>query len=304
MRYLIHSLSFISQLKSKFNRYKIRHLKVLIGVAILFTLTYKITVDLLTEEIPIFGFHNIINLSNFDENNFHQYQFNSDYGDQNLEVFIESLVRKDYWFLTSQELYNYFLKSPHQRIPSEHQGQKKVMLTFDDGYKSLHTSVLPILQRIERKYHRTVKVVVFINPGFLNHKGTVLDKINCQELRAGFRQNFYDIQSHGLNHEDLIKISPKALQRELSEAQIRLKKCTEDLDREHTVALHLAYPFGDINNPVIQEVTQYYLSGYLYNSKILKIGLRYPNPYRIPRLTVNKHKSVQDLLKLATGGWL
>ena len=176
------------------------------------------------------------------------------------------------------------------------------MITFDDGYKSIYTHVLPILEKLENKYGKKVKVVVFINPGFLGHRGVVLDKVNCRNLRDGFKKGFFDIQSHGLNHQDLTKISEKELERELHEAQIRLRKCTQGLDPNQTVAAHLAYPFGAVNKLVQEYVSRYYLSGYLYNSLTFKIR-KHINQYQISRLTINKKQSVKKLMRIAAGGW-
>jgi hypothetical protein len=50
-----------------------------------------------------------------------------------------------------------------QQIPPEHIGQKPIMLSFDDGYKNIYTNLLPILEKLETKYGRKVKVVLFVN---------------------------------------------------------------------------------------------------------------------------------------------
>ncbi|MCW6053609.1 polysaccharide deacetylase family protein [Lyngbya sp. CCAP 1446/10] len=267
-------------------------------------ITYQVILEIITVEIPIFGFHDIVDLRNLQEVPPQRRDFPGDYSQQNLEPFLEDLVSHNYWFLSTQELYEYFIANPKKPVPSENRGRKKVMITFDDGNKSIYTNLLPILERLENKYGKKTKVVVFINSGFLGHQDSLIKKVTCQDLRDGMQKGFYDIQSHGLNHENLTKISLKALDRELSQDQIRLRKCTQDLDPNQIVASHIAYPFGAVNKQVDKYVAKYYKSGYLYDSLKLKLRFFPPNKYRISRLTVNKKHSAERLSSLASGSWL
>jgi len=274
-------------------------------LALLLTIVItKVILAIVIVKIPIFGFHNIVDIQNSQEMSPLRPAFQSDYSQQDLEFFLDNLVRDNYWFMSAQELYDYYLSNPKKALPPEHHDQKKVMITFDDGYKSVYTHLLPILEKLEEKYGKKAKVVLFINPAFIGNRGTILDKANCQELREGFKKGFYDLQSHGLNHENLILIPAKALDRELGEAQIQLRKCTQDLEAVQTVGSHIAYPYGAVNKLAEKYVKKYYLSGYLYNSLTLKFGFFPTNKYHIPRLTANKKHSVNKLTRMAAGGWL
>ena len=87
-------------------------------------------------KVPIFGFHDIVDATNPDENPPKRPKFDNDYSKQNLYAFLNYLVEKNYWLLSTQDLYTYFIKKS-QPIPSEHLNQKAVMITFDDGYYSI-----------------------------------------------------------------------------------------------------------------------------------------------------------------------
>ena len=274
-------------------------------LAFLLTLiSYQVILELITVEIPIFGFHDIVDLQNPQEIPPQRRDFPGDYSQQKLAPFLESLVANNYWFLSTQELYDYFLANPKKEMPGEYRDRKKVMISFDDGNKSIYTHLLPMLEKLEKKYGTKNKAVVFVNSGFLGADNSLIKKVNCQDLRDGFKKGFYDIQSHGLNHENLTKISLKSLDRELSEDQLRLRKCTQDLDPNQTIASHIAYPFGAVNKQVDKYVAKYYKSGYLYDSLKLKLRLFPPNKYRISRLTVNSKHSAKRLINLASGSWL
>ncbi len=264
----------------------------------------RVMFETITDEIAIFGFHDIINLDNPNELPPKRTESDGDYTKQDLEKFIDSLVLDNYWFLSSQELYDYFLSVNNKKIPDEHQGQKKVMLTVDDGYKSAHVNLMSLAESIEEKYGKKIKIVWFLNPSFLGINGVELDHASCEDLRAGLEKGFYDLQSHGANHKDLTTLKVKDLEKELLNSQQILKECTQDLDSNKTVASHIAYPFGEVNDQVEKYVAKYYLSGYLYNNLPLKLGWWSKNNYRIPRVSIHSRIPVKKLVWIASGGWL
>ncbi|MDY6782125.1 MAG: polysaccharide deacetylase family protein [Cyanobacteriota bacterium] len=264
-----------------------------LGLALL---TFKIT----TVEIPVFGFHDIIDLDNPAEQLPQRSPQAGDYSKQNLSVFLNYLVKQNYWFLSTSDLYDYFLNDPKKPIPEAHKSQKPILLTFDDGYKSAHRNILSILEAIERQEGQKIKIVWFINPAFLGIRGSQLDRVDCTDLREGVKRGYYDVQSHGLNHLNLTQIDDEKRDRELLESRKQLKACLGDLDARF--ASHIAYPFGASNSRVRQHVSRYYLTGYLYNSRILRPS-RLKSKYSIPRLSVDDKMSVARLKILAAGFW-
>ena len=249
--------------------------------------------------IPILGFHDIIDTQNPAENPPNRPAFTNDYTKQNLAKFLEYLVQEKFWFLTSQDLFVYFINKS-KPIPIQHLGQKPIMLTFDDGYKGVHTNGLPVLENLEKIYREKVKFVLFINPRFIDvdNGGDYLPHTNCSDLREGYQKGFYDIQSHGFNHKDLVKISTKDLDFELFAAKLALRKCIGKLDKNKIVGAHLAYPFGSTNRKVAKLLPKYYLSGFLYDNNILRINW-FTNQYEISRITVNKTISTEKLIAIA-----
>lgn len=247
--------------------------------------------------VPILGFHGILdNKSNNPISALVPEEMH--YSKKELETLLESLIVREHWFLSTQDLYDFFL-TKSQAIPAESRRKKPIMLTFDDGYKSIHTKLLPILLKLENKYSIKVKVILFINPSRLAAKASdSKTHLSCQELREGLQKGFYDIQSHGLNHRDLTKLPRRELINELLQARTILRRCTQDLDPQQKVASHFAYPYGAYNKQVELYVSRYYLSGYLYNDETLNYTCK-NNLYQIPRLIVNYHKSPQQIIKMA-----
>jgi hypothetical protein len=162
---------------------------ILLSILVLGFLNLKDT----SSSVSILGFHGIVDKLGPKSR---LLSSTMDYPKQDLEQILEYLISNNYWFLTTQDLYDYFL-TKSKKIPKEHLKQKPIMISFDDGYKTIHTNLLPILQRLEKKYNKKAKVVLFINPGNLAKKGRVsLTHLGCQELREGLEEGFYDIQSH------------------------------------------------------------------------------------------------------------
>ncbi|MCP6761677.1 MAG: polysaccharide deacetylase family protein [Fischerella sp. CENA71] len=281
-----------SQNHQVFNHSKNKNLPLSLSIIFIIIIFILVSQDTATV-IPVLGFHGVISNQNsitqIDQDKMH-------YPRKNLEMFLEYLINNDYWFLSSQDLYN-ILSSKNPSISQVLKKRKPIMLSFDDGYKTVYTNLLPILKRLENKYNKKIKVVLFINPGTLANKNSINSpNLGCEELREGLRQGFYDIQSHGLNHKDLTRLRDKRLVKELLQSQNELRKCTHDLDPDKKVASHFAYPYGAYNLRVKKYVAKYYLSGYLYNNKLLNRNIL-RNYYEIPRLTVNQLESVKTLIE-------
>ena len=250
--------------------------------------------------IPLLGFHGIVDINNPNfgiiKNPIAQ---KMSYDMQDLEKFLEYLVRNNYWFLTTQDLYDYFIDS-HRAIHQEYLGKKPIMLSFDDSYKTVYSNIIPVLERLEKEFNQRIKIVLFVNPGTLSkssHPSTTY--LSCEDLRTGFAKGFYDIQSHGQNHKNLVKISVSELNEELAQAQTVLRECMAGLAPPEEIARHIAYPYGSMNQQVETYAAKYYQSGYLYNSTIFRFRWL-QDKYRISRLTVNRAKSPERLIRMAT----
>jgi poly-beta-1,6-N-acetyl-D-glucosamine N-deacetylase len=289
-------------LQPYFNR-RVRAIVASLLAIVLGFVLFRAAEELLTDEIAIFGFHDIIDLSNENEVPPKRKSFDGDYTKQDLEKLLTYLINENYWFLSSQELYDYFIKPNPDPVPEEHQKQKKVKITIDDGYENAHHNLLALAQKLEKEYGKKVVFTLFINPSFMGVPGIELDHASCDELREGVKQGYYDLQSHGANHTDFTTLSPKKLDDDLSKSQKILRNCAIGLDVKRTVANHVAYPNGAINPQVVRQVAQYYLSGYLYNNSTFKIG-HLKDVYHIPRISIHTRIRAKRLMRLAEGGWL
>ena len=122
---------------------------------------------------------------------------------------------------------------------------KKVILTFDDGYESIYTNAFPILQRYD------MFAYIFIPTGYVD-KENIWDANlgNIRFRHLGWEQikemsNYgFVFGSHSVNHPDLTKLEDKHLQYELKVSKDQLE---QKLGKE---VKFLSYPFGKTNPKV------------------------------------------------------
>lgn len=118
-----------------------------------------------------------------------------------------------------------------------------VVLTFDDGYADMFTTVYPLL----RSAHMVA--TFFVCPGLLDHPRY----LTWSQLQIMARHGM-DIEAHTLTHPDL-RVVPK------SQARAEIVGSRTVLQRRLRVrASVFAYPYGSFNAAVLAEVRQ---AGYL-----------------------------------------
>ncbi len=279
-------------------RFKSRKLWIVILIFLLFLPLYLVVHSVIFP-VPVFAFHGTVDSKTPDSLTSRDPRL--DYSIQNLEKVFRYLIQQNYWFLSTGDVYNYFILK-NKDIPLEYRHKKPVVFSFDDGYKSIDAYLLPLLNKLQAEFKYPLQVVLFINPKQMNsddsHKK--VKYLKCEDLRKGIKQGFYDIQSHGYSHGDLTKMSIESLEFELTESQKILQKCTENLPGSKTVARHLAYPYNRVNKQVQQYAAQYYLSAYGGNSYLRKL-LILRTFLRIPRIVISEKDSPEQLIQYAKG---
>jgi peptidoglycan/xylan/chitin deacetylase (PgdA/CDA1 family) len=281
---------------------RLLHKAQLIYLLVIFAISIGIsgwTVESNFIRIPIIGFHDIVDNQNSAELPPKRLAFSIDYTKQDLSVFLEYLAKENYWFLSSQDLYVYFIEKS-QPIPAQKIGQKPIMIAFDDGYKGVHENALPILEKLVLVHKAKGKFVLFVNPHFLgvDMGRDFLPHTTCNDLRDGYKKGFYDVQSHGFTHKNLTQINGKELESEIAKSKSELRKCMGDLDKNKVIGAHIAYPYGASDSEVEQILPKYHLTGFLYDDRLFRVN-RLENNYRISRITVDKDMSPRALIRIA-----
>ena len=118
-------------------------------------------------------------------------------------------------------------------------------LTFDDGWSSIYTNGLPLLD----KYDLTS--TQYITTGFLNDQPDYMTDAMVREFLA----SGHEIGSHTVTHSDLSTLDATTLNFELTESQARLRQLLGA-----NVASSIASPFGSYNDSTLSTIKQSYQS--------------------------------------------
>jgi peptidoglycan/xylan/chitin deacetylase (PgdA/CDA1 family) len=185
------------------------------------------------------------------------------------------LKENGYHVITAEELSDFL--EYRRGLP-----RKSVLITMDDGYRSVYNIAYPILQ----KYG--YKATVYVYTSFVGVSKMAITWNQLKEMKA----NGFSIGSHTINHSDLTQ--PKAGETE----QAHLARVKEELygskriiDRKLGQDTHfLAYPFGFYDQRSIQIARQ---AGYKYAMSVKRGG----NPFFANPLTLRRDQILEKDMK-------
>ncbi len=173
--------------------------------------------------------------------------------------------------------------------------EKKVLITFDDGYYSLYKYALGILA--EHNFIATL----FLSTSFIGRTYDQNDfefvkhdrQLTWDEIKA-LATNGWSIQSHGNSHVRMNSIDKPSLIKELS--------VSKDIIEQNlgTRVDEFAFPYGIYNNTVL---TQLPAAGYnfAYSVHTGKIG-PHARRFRLPRIEINNMDTMDSYkTKVITG---
>lgn len=113
---------------------------------------------------------------------------------------------------------------------------KNVVLTFDDGYASFYSVVLPLL----KKYN--MRGTLYVMPNYIGREGF----LNKRQLEEIIDSNLVEIGAHTLDHAHLKGMSASAARTQIQTSKTALEELF-DIKVES-----FAYPFGAFDEQTIQ----------------------------------------------------
>ncbi len=150
------------------------------------------------------------------------------------------LVDHGYAVITLRQLVDYYLGKTNTPSP------KSLVITVDDGHKSVHTDMFPLL----KKYR--VPATLFIYPSAISN---ALYAVTWDQLKEMKRSGLLDLQSHTFWHpnfkKDKERLKPPEYERFV---EMQLRKSKEMLERRLDIRVDmLAWPFGICNDELINK---------------------------------------------------
>ncbi len=175
--------------------------------------------------------------------------------------------------------------------PSAGAGRRRLFaVTFDDGFRSVITRALPILDRL------AVPATVFLPtallpervsgddrplawPGFTPSPMTEDELLPMSwEQVGGLVERGWEIASHTATHPRLTSLDDRRLAHELTSSRLVCEQ------RTGTACRTIAYPFGDVDDRVVAAAAQ---AGYTGGAAMSR--LRCAGPLAVPRTGVYSH---------------
>ncbi len=168
--------------------------------------------------------------------------------------------------------------------------RRGVVITFDDGYRSVFELALPILER-----HR-ISATVFVPSVFIGSVNGweepdtgALPIMSAEELREA-EQRGLAVESHGHRHIDLSRSDPELTRRDLQDGVHALTEVTQRRVR------FLAYPFGQASEEACALAESVGFDGAFTTNRDTQ------SPFYRSRISISEGDSFQ-LFRLKTSGY-
>lgn len=192
---------------------------------------------------------------------------------------------------------NGFNVVPLQKVIEAVRWRKKlpprtVALTFDDGYRSCYTEVLPIIQRYQ------FPATMFVYTNYIDTNSAALTWSHVKDLA---KTPLIDVQSHTLSHPSLPRRRHEA--RERFEQRIKPELITSKSVLQKQIGKRvtiLAYPYGAYDSQGVALTKQ---AGYMAAVTVNEAPVRVPGSdlLRLPRHVINREDSLADFARKAGG---
>jgi len=161
--------------------------------------------------------------------------------------------------------------------------KNSVVITIDDGWKTIKTIALPIL----KKYG--FKATLFVYTDLIRSEPNNVT-LSWREIKEMVDGGSIEVQSHTVSHTDLSKLSEESLEKELSESQRIIK---EKIGLNVTF---IAYPYGTVDEQVVEKLKKY---GYEAGFTVIRGGNAFfYNNYALNRTMIFNNHNMSDFESL------
>lgn len=156
--------------------------------------------------------------------------------------------------------------------------EKKIALTFDDGYRDFYEHVRPILHEFDIPATVFVISETLSDDGFAHDDAYEYEYMSASQLRELVDDDLVTIGNHTRTHPDLTAISdPEAIESEVVGAK-------RDLERElSTKITRFSYPYQKFDSDALDIVSRSHEYAVAGTERSL-LSLQTANPCRLPRL--------------------
>ncbi|MGZ3535122.1 MAG: polysaccharide deacetylase family protein [Thermodesulfobacteriota bacterium] len=158
----------------------------------------------------------------------------------NFKSDLKYLSDNGYRVIPLGDLVDYYLGRKKSPLPHS------VVITVDDGHKSVYTDVLPLVKKYQ------IPVTLFIYPSAISNANYAMAWSQLRELKE---TGLFDFQSHTYWHpnfkKDKARLKPAEYE---SSVVMQLRKSKDRLEKEFSARVNmLAWPFGIYDDDLIRK---------------------------------------------------
>ncbi len=170
----------------------------------------------------------------------------------------------------------------------ENQGNNKILISYDDGYKSLYDIAYPIALKYE------IKMNIFIIPKMIIEKNE--NYLNRNQIKEMAKSGLVEFGSHTYSHIRVERIDKDFINREI----IMSNKIIEDITGKKP--MDFCFPFGYNPDNIIEGISNLGIYSRIYTSD-LRLTYKLNNSYIIGRIGIEANDSIPIYLHKAAGGF-
>lgn len=237
------------------------------GMLILIIIIFLIYFNFRPQSIPVLAYHDFDLAENINYKKKNMFVDSVD----NFEKQMKYIYKNNYKTLSMEEFYCW--KKRKCELP-----KKSVLITFDDGYKSIYEHVYPIL----KKYN--LKGTSFIIGDTITEKavsnGNYLSWEEIEEIQKDYSDLEFHSHTYGLHKKDgnihYVKLKSNK----------ELKKDTQKINSRLDTN-YIAYPYGAHTDEYIKILKeQDYKLGFIYYAPFIRAKKEH-NDFQVPRVTID-----------------
>ncbi|MEI6208846.1 MAG: polysaccharide deacetylase family protein [Desulfuromonadales bacterium] len=161
--------------------------------------------------------------------------------------------------------------------------KKSVLISIDDGWKTVRTIAYPIL----KKYGFTA--VLFVYTDLIKSKPNSV-ALSWDDVREMVASGVIEVESHTVTHADLTKVGNDQVRKELADSQSAIHS------KLGVTSAFLAYPYGNFNHDVVDGMRK---SGYKAGFTVIRgENAFFSNTWSLNRSMVFNSEKIEDFIKL------
>ena len=186
-------------------------------------------------------------------------------------------------------------KSLNLKNLSNEKYNKKIVITFDDGYENIFTNAMPVLKELDFSATCFIvsKKIGYFNDWDKNQKNFKKKRImNTKQIKIWINNGF-EIGSHSMDHYNLNNLSN-------IQKKIQILKPKQFFKNNYGINIQsFSYPFGCYNEDCLRILKKNYK--FAVTTKRSRYVKDKFNPHEIPRVPINSNTSIfKYFLKIAT----